>query len=342
MKNHKNLQVIVLGLLVAALMGCNIGSTPTPLVTAPPAVTSGPTAITHTVIPIDLPAERTNNAGDQDSSVTAKNKEANGGDRFTRGEYERAFNATTMDVYFPDLDIIDTETYQDEIWIFGSIALKGHDPNDQFSGKYALELDFDADGRGDWLILVSKPASTDWTVDRVEVWQDTNKDVGGTTPMSSDNVLSTGDGYDVKVFDGGQGNDPDTAWARILPTNPLVVQLAVKRSLFEADDKYLASFWAAHDALIPAQFDFNDHMTHEQAGAAVHGFEIFYPIKGLSELDNTCKVAVGFVPSGTEPGLCKTLIPTQPGEPGASNKCPNVCSPQETQEPYPACGCIPG
>jgi len=327
--------------MITALMGCNLGSTPAPAVIEAPPVTLGPTAITHTVIPIDLPAERTNNAGDQDSSKTAKNKEANGGDRFTYGEFERPFNATTMDVYFPDLDVLDTETYQDDTWIFGSITLNARDPNNQFSGKYGLELDFDLDGRGDWLILVAKPSSTDWSVDGVQVWQDTNKDVGGSTPMFSDNNLSTGDGYDAKVFDGGQGNDPDAAWARILPTNPLVVQLAVKRSLFGDDHKYLANLWAGHDALSPALFDFNDHMTHEQAGAAIRGFEIFYPIKGLSELDNTCKVAVGFAPSGNEPGLCKTLIPGEPGQPGAP-KCQNTCGAQDTQEPYPACGCIPG
>jgi hypothetical protein len=61
-------------------------------------------------------------------------------------------------------------------------------------------------------------------------------------------------------------------------------------------------------------FDFNDHFTHEQAGAASRGFEVFYPIKGLYAVDGSCRVAVGFAPTGAEPGLCETLAPVQPGE----------------------------
>lgn len=73
--------------------------------------------------------------------------------------------------------------------------------------------------------------------------------------------------------------------------------------------------WAGNQALEPALFDFNDHMTHEQAGTSLIELENFYPIKGLAELDNACRVAIGFVPSGNEPGLCISNKPQ--GQPAA-------------------------
>jgi hypothetical protein len=45
-------------------------------------------------------------------------------------------------------------------------------------------------------------------------------------------------------------------------------------------------------------------MKHEDAGAANPDIANFYPIKGLSELDNTCRLGIGFNPSGVEPGIC--------------------------------------
>jgi hypothetical protein len=69
--------------------------------------------------------------------------------------------------------------------------------------------------------------------------------------------------------------------------------------------------WAGTN-LDPALFDFNDHMTHAQAGAAEASLENFYPIKGLAELDNTCSMAIGFEPRGNEPGLCTIFIKQKP------------------------------
>lgn len=82
--------------------------------------------------------------------------------------------------------------------------------------------------------------------------------------------------------------------------------------------------WAGTSSLNPALFDFNDNMAHEQAGAADPGLENFYPIKGLSELDNTCSMAIGFKPKGDEPGLCRELKPNVPGDPSLPPPPPNV------------------
>ena len=104
-----------------------------------------------------------------------------------------------MDTYFPHLDIVDTFVFQDETWIYGSIIIKGLDSNKSLPGKYAVELDLDRDGKGDWLIIASNPASTDWSVDGVQAYQEANKDVGSVYAMLTDEK-ATGDGFETTCF----------------------------------------------------------------------------------------------------------------------------------------------
>ena len=91
--------------------------------------------ILHSTRPVKLPAERINHAGDHDSSQTAASRQASGGDRFTFGKFERPFNANTMDVYFPEMDIIDTFVYQDEQWVYGVIVHQGTDSDGYLGGE---------------------------------------------------------------------------------------------------------------------------------------------------------------------------------------------------------------
>lgn len=288
------------------------------------------TSIQHQTVPVGLPAERSSHAGDYDSSTTAANKTSAGGDRFTFERFERPFNANTMDVYFPELDIVDTFVFEDDTWIFGTITLKGRDANNALSGKYALELDIaqpgnTVDGKSDWLIIVNNPSSTDWTVSGVEVYQDTNDDIGLELAMITDEKASTvSDGYETLIFNQGEGNDPDSAWARISAADPNTIEIAVKRSILGNSDKYLISTWAGHSLIDPALFDLSDHFTHEQAGAGDRALEFFYPAKEVAEVDNSCRMAVGFKPRGDEAGLCPSLAPeVVPGStPGACVSTP--------------------
>jgi hypothetical protein len=179
----------------------------------------------------------------------------------------------------------------------------------------------DLDGKGDWMVTASSPSSTEWTTNGVQVFQDANHDVGATIAMFSDKH-ATSDGFETKVFDQGQGSDPDTAWLRVTPDNPNMVQIALKRSLVGNDDTYMMNMWAGNSLMDPALFDFSDHFTYEQAGAADPGFEIYYPIKAVAELDNSCRMAIGFKPTGKEPGLCPTYVPVE--QPGAA---PTQCVP---------------
>ncbi len=213
-------------------------------------------------------------------------------------------------------------------------SLKGPDDNGQLAGRYAFEIDSDLDGRGEWLVLVSHPASKEWSVEGVQAWLDADHDVGGSVSVGADKD-GNGNGYETLLVENGQGNDPDLAWARLSPHNAVTVELAVKRSLLGSDKSYMIGAWAGNQALAPAQFDFNDHMSHEQAGAALIELENFYPIKGLAELDNSCRGAIGFAPSGNEPGSCITSKPQGQGEACSGQYvCFNLGSQQ-------VCYCVP-
>jgi hypothetical protein len=64
----------------------------------------------------------------------------------------------------------------------------------------------------------------------------------------------------------------------------------------------------------PAWLDYNDHFTNEEAGDPASISE-YYPIKELYTMDNTCRYAFGFSPTGSEPGICD-LPPEEQPEPG--------------------------
>ncbi|MCI0554833.1 MAG: hypothetical protein L0287_28120, partial [Anaerolineae bacterium] len=170
----------------------------------------------------------------------------------------------------------------------------------------------DLDGKGDWLVMASNTDSSDWTVKGVQVFQDANNNVGSLTPMFTDTGAST-DGFETMIFDQGAGNDPDIAWIRVSPQDLSTIEMAVKRSAIGNPLKYLIDMWVGHASLDPALFDYSDHFTHEQAGAADPGFPLFYPIKAVAELDNSCRMAVGFQPTGSEPGLCQAFESIEQG-----------------------------
>ncbi len=280
-------------------------------------------AIQHQTIPVSLPAEQSGLAADFDASTVLENGTLIGGDRFTFGRFERPFNANTMDVYFPQIDIVETRVFQDDTWIFGIITVKELNNDSSSTEKYALELDTDLNGKGDWLIIAIKPTSTDWTVTGVQIYKDTNNDVGLEMPTLTDENAVNGDGFETLSFDQGQGEDADSAWVRISPDNANVVEFSVKQSALGNPKKYLINMWAGTSLLDPAIFDHNDQFTHEQAGAADEGLEFFYPVKEVSEIDNSCRMAVGFQPNGSEPGICP-MPQQQPGTPAQSESpsCP--------------------
>ena len=308
---------ILFVVFMLSLAACNLGvsrddTAEVAVVTeapAEPVATSEPTVVPtatveHKIKPGEFPEDPSGVVGDQDSSITADDKRAPGGDRFTFTRFERPFNSQTMDEYYPFLDIQEGTLYMDDVWIYVSIVLKDDEASRELKGRYGIEIDYDLDGDGEWLILASNPVSVEWTTDGVGAWFDTNDDVGGASPAVTDEHPAVSDGYETREFGDDAGNDPDLAWVRILPDSPNIVQLAIKTDVLKGGKRFLAGLWTGTENLDPALFDLSDHFTHEQAGAALIELDVFYPIKDVSALDNTCRMAVGFQPTGKEPGLC--------------------------------------
>lgn len=337
--NHRP-KLSVVTIIVFTILACGLPGNNIPTATedsSPPAVSAaenspipGDTPTQVVIVPVDLPADRGGLASDMNSSPNAEKNSAPGGDRFTYGLLERPFNASAMDIYFPDIDIIETEGFKNDTWGVATITLAGLDANGLLSGNYAVELDLDRNGRGEWLILAENPSSTSWTVDGVRVYTDANHDVGSITPMIAD-PPAFGDGYETLVFDEGKGDAPDAAIVRIAPSNPEKINIAFRLSILGNPASFAMGVWAGNVGFSPALFDFNDNFTHEQAGSPIADLFV-YPLKALAEIDNTCRMAINFFPTGSEPGICAQ--PIKSGDSGGVS-----CSSIRTLDECLAQGC---
>jgi hypothetical protein len=118
-----------------------------------------------------------------------------------------------------------------------------------------------------------------------------------------------GNGHDAVVFDRGQGPDPDAAWVRLAPGNATLVEIAFKHSLIGSPDKFTWGIWTDEGVRRPDWFDYNDHFSSSEAGNPTGG-SADYPVKSLASVDNTCRWAYGFTPTGSEPGICH--VPATP------------------------------
>ena len=298
--------------------------------TAVPNQVAVPTAtIVHLTIPGEPPNNYESYIVDRNSSSTAPQRAANGGENFDTNLLERPFNAVTMDIYYPDLDIIKARLDRTGTWAYVEIETANVNPNNGgMGGNYGIELDLDVDGRGDWLILVTKPTNV-WSTTGVRIWQDTNNDVGNDFPTRADHPQK-GNGYDLLYFDQGNNPDADIAWARISPKNPKIIQIAFKPSLIANDNYFMWGAWTDMGVFKPEFYDYNDHFTHTEAGSPLPGLKQYYPLKALFEVDNTCREAVGFALVGDEPGGCLVYIPpTETQVPP-----PTSVPPTPTQTPY--------
>ena len=314
--------------VLLSALACNLANPKLEVASAPSAVAppvDSPTAPFVGDMPIELPAERADQAGDPNSSANAARRLVSGGDIYVHGLYERPFNSGLMDKYFPYLDIVDTQGFKDDTWGYATITLSNVDPASGLPAQYAVELDLDKEGRGDWLIRVSLPAGSQWSTQGVQAWQNTDRDIGGVAVMTADSKPRGGNGYETLIFDQGQGSLTDGAWARIDPGEPRTVEIAFKLSMLGSPSSFAMGAWAG-TSIDPSMFDHHDHMTHAEAGSPNPGYEV-YPLKDLAEIDNTCRLAIGFAPTGKEPGLCTTVERREPEAPGPP--------PPPTEDPGP-------
>jgi hypothetical protein len=246
---------------------------------------------------------------DQINTTTAAEKRAYAGDSFFTNRFERPFDRDMN--YLPYLDIARAELNRQKysLWYYFKITLVKDTGAVPHPGPvYGLEIDVNLDGRGDFLAMAETPKTTSWSVDGVKIFEDQDKDVGGKNPVLADKQVWTGSGYEMLLFDAGQGKDPDLAWSRIDSDDPNAVDIAIK--VYLLGDVHQAFLWNAYaDGSLrnPGFYDLNDHFTVDQAGSPLKG-ELYYPIKDLFAYDNTCRTASGFIPTGNEPGICPAVV----------------------------------
>ena len=274
-----------------------------------PGTTSEPAGTTVEINQPGDPATLDSWVYDFDTRPTGNSATIPGGDYHARNIYERPFGPDM--IYMPDTDLLWAFVSNTPDWIYVSIQIADVNPQTgDYQSTYGIEFDLDLDGRGDTYVWVTPPFSTTWTNTNVQIFSDQDEDVGGPNPLLSD-APWTGTGYDTLLFDRGSDKDPDAAWARIAPLDPTFIQIAFHPAYINYASAYLWNVWADWGSVNPGYFDYNDFYTLSQAGSPLAGSSE-YPLKNLFLLDNTCRVAYGFTPTGSEPGLC--LAEDNPGE----------------------------
>ncbi|NOY99938.1 MAG: hypothetical protein GXP40_12200 [Chloroflexi bacterium] len=253
--------------------------------------------IVHTMTPSASPS---NGAIVYDvfSKDTAPEKRAPYGDSYKINRLERPFLQDMT--YVSDMDIVTYNLSQDADWYYVSIKLIGPDPNNSLGINFGVELDNDIDGFGDVIIWAQPPYTEAWTNNNVQVFADKNHDTGGLSAERSDAPIDT-DGYETLVFDRGLGDDPDLAWVRFIAGTQATVQFAFKKSL--ANSAFMLGVLSDAGLKDVTKLDYNDRFTEEEAGSPVRSNR-YYPLKALYAVDNACRSAFGFKPTGFEPQLC--------------------------------------
>ncbi len=254
---------------------------------------------------------------------------AAGGDVYAFNLYERPFSEQSQDTFYPDLDIRYARLVRMGDWFFASLRLHGLPQGGTApAGDYGVELDTDLDGRGEYLVWATGPVPNAWTPTGVQVFKDQRQDVEGPRTCTSDAPLR-GDGYDQVRYTADATTGLawlmwgwETEGGKQYPT----VYIAFHRSLLDGqDEQMLWLAWADAGLRQPGQMTYHDRYTRPEAGSPYRGDPNF-PIRAIARVDNTCRAAFGFEPSGLEPCLCETSTTV--------SLCP---APQDA----PAEGCVP-
>jgi len=262
--------------------------------------------VEHITIPSEGVTDRAT-AHDNENSLSFKTKKVKTGDFLRKNRFERPFTAVDMN-YLPDIDIADFSITSDDAFFYIKISLIGLDPETQsLTGFYGAEIDRNADGRAELLLVTHPPYNTEFNADSVAVYLDINGDVGGSSINRPDDYAS--DGFEATIFDLSKGiypeGDPDLAWARLSTYGNLpAIEIAYKKWMFDGgNETFMWSVVSSDAALDPSKFYFQDHFTAEEAGAA-NTDDPTYPLNELAGIDNTCRVPLGFQVTGNEPLGC--------------------------------------
>lgn len=233
--------------------------------------------------------------------------------------FERAVSVDLADFYHY-VDILSAKAGKDNNWHYLSMELFGAGlPPEGVDLTYYFELDVDQDGRGDILLAVQNLDLyiTDWTVSGVQVYGDGNKDNGGMTAIRPDK--NSGDGYEMLLFDGGVGDDPDLVWVRHNPDRIQQVEFAFKPSLLNGRSSFMWWAGARLGEFDPAAFDFVDSQD----------------LKAFYAVDTTCGMVQG---QETAYNIRKCYIPPTPTQPRIQDVPPAfVCIKPPHPDPQSNC-----
>ena len=256
-----------------------------------------------------------------------------GCDSWALNRYERPFNAGKQDEYYPELDILFAELGKDSNWYYLSLTVFAPPQDGQkYKGAYGVEIDLDRDGRGDVLILAQSPGSEGvgvWSKN-VQVWKDTNNDVGNQRPQKPDFPYE-GDGYDSLEFDQGEDSDPDAAWVRVVHGEQTYIDIAFKPTVIDNADVFKWWAWADAETADNSIFDYHDAITNFEAGDAYQPLT-YFPANEIFAVDNTCAELWGEKAPADDPSYCIN-DPHIPGEhpPGRPTPVPTPTWPNGTQ-----------
>jgi hypothetical protein len=334
MKRFTVFDTFILILLVVMLAAC--GSSPAGSATASPVASAAPGAtpalpITHVTIPGEG-AKQEANAHDNFEGTTFQDKDVKTGDRFNVNQFERPFTSKDM-AYLPYVDIKNMALTSDATFYYIQIELIGLGKGNKLPlGTYGAEFDQNMDGRAEFIVLASPPFSKDWTTNGVKFYFDTNGDVGGSRLYPD--AAYTGNGYETLLFDSGNGPDPDLAWAHFVQSSKPVVELALKRSVFDESGKFLWNVLASANPVDPTKLYYNDTYSTKQAGSPSKGDDN-YPLNQFWGFDNTCRVPLGFTAMGNEPMGCSVLL--DPPDASLGEPAPPACYLGGDGKCYPTC-----
>ena len=283
--------------------------TPSPSLTITPSLTPTPEPI-HVMLP-GAPIYVHTSVRDLVTVDLAKDKTALD-DNYAWSRFERPYTARKM-VYRDYLDIYRVDLRVTDPWVYFTFVLIGKLPNEG-DIRYSIELDLDHEGSGEFLVMAKIPPDIKWTTDGVWVLEDEDGDIGGLFPLYMEKPGEKQNGYEREILANGQGEDRDLAWVRRDPDNRNQLQIAIKDSLIGTRG-FLWSAWADEGLRDPSLFDINDHFTFEEAGSP-NKDNYRYPVKKVALIDSTCRSWYGYIPSGTEPGLCFAEDLKRPSPPG--------------------------
>ena len=199
---------------------------------------SVPDAITGNLPPIAVGGTAANCPSTAPCFVPLSNRPSGGIDSYARDVYERpAGKGTAASTYYPALDIISADIGIQPAWLFYRINFVGPEPGPlAFPHEYRVEINFDADARGDALIELSSPSATlgtDWS-NALVVRSDRDESIGGPRALVADGPVAD-NGYETVELANGvppaAEGGATAVQARIVASS---IEIAVYRPFLES------------------------------------------------------------------------------------------------------------